>query len=75
MADFGITLGPEYAKKRPIFSTIWYFFQKEFYLMVVSGQTFDNYNDSIECSIQSHKFKVVLTACRFFGKIYRPDTR
>ena len=47
MADFGITLGPEYAKKRPIFSTIWYLFQKEFYLMAVSGQTFDNYNDSI----------------------------
>ena len=66
MADFGIILGQEYAKKYLIFSKIYYVFQKKFYLMAVSDQTFDNYNASIECSIQSHEFKVVFTTCRSF---------
>ena len=65
MADFSIILGPEYAKKRLIFSKI-FFFQKKFCLMAVSGQTFDNYNASIECSIQSHEFKVMFTTYRSF---------
>ena len=66
MADFSIILGPEYAEKRLIFSKKKFFFQKKFCLTAVSGQTFDNYNASIECSIQSHEFKVVFTTCRSF---------
>ena len=59
MGDFGIILGLEYAKNR-------YFLQKKFHLMAVSGQHFDNYNSSIECNVQSHLFKVVLTTCKSF---------
>ena len=66
MVDFAISLGPIYAKKRLINSKICYFFHKKFHLMAVSGQTFDNYNASIKCSIQSHEFKVVFTTCGSF---------
>ena len=66
MAVFGIILGPEYAKKVPNFLQNLLFFQKKFHLMFVSGQTFENYNTSIECSIQSHEFKLVFTTFRSF---------
>ena len=66
MTVFGIILGPEYAKKPPNFLQKFLFFQKKFHLMFVSGQTFENYNAFIECSIQSHKFKVVFTTCGSF---------
>ena len=37
--------------------------------MAVNGHSFNNHNASIECSIQSHKFKDMFTTCRyFFGK-------
>ena len=63
MADFGVILGPKYAK---IFSKISYFIQKKFKLMVLSGHIFDNYNANTECSIISHEFKEVFTSCRYF---------
>ena len=44
MAGYGRTLGREYAKKCLIFSEVCYSEK-------VSGQTFDSYNFSIECSI------------------------
>ena len=47
IADFGVILGPEYAKK-------------------ISGKMFDNYNASLEFSIQSYEFKVMFTDCRSF---------
>ena len=66
MADFGIILGPEYAKKCLTFSKTCYFFQKKFHLMAASGQILGNYNASIECNIQFHEFKEVFTTCRYF---------
>ena len=66
MTDFAISLGPAYAKKRLIISKFCYFFQKKSHLMAVSGQTFNNYNASIKCSIQSHEFKVVFATSGSF---------
>ena len=66
MADFATILGPEYTKKISNFQQNLLSFQKKFHLMAASGQTFDNYNASIECSIQSHEFKAVFMTCRSF---------
>ena len=63
MADFGIILGLKYAKKKRL---VFLFLSEKFHLMAISGQTFGNYNASIGCSIQSHKFKVVFTTYRSF---------
>ena len=65
MVDFAISLGPIYAKKRLINSKICFFSEK----VPFNGckwPTFDNYNASIKCSIQSHEFKVVFTTCGSF---------
>ena len=65
MADFGIILGLKYAKKKRL---VFLFLSEKFHLMaIISGQTFGNYNASIGCSIQSHKFKVVFTTYRSFS--------
>ena len=66
MDDFGVILGPEYVKKRLVFSKISHFIQKKFHLMVVSGYIFDNCNASIESSIPYDKFKEMFTSYRYF---------